>query len=132
MPSPEAQAAQQLLRAAAEDEAVVRELAESTAIGDSVIGFHAQQAVEKLLKAVLASRGIDYPFTHDVSRLLDDIGRDRLSELMPVEAAEDLTPWATELRYGSSASSELDRIGALHTIEAFRGWAEAAVAAESP
>ena len=30
----------------------------------------AQQAAEKLLKAALASRGVDYPQTHDLERLL--------------------------------------------------------------
>ena len=33
--------------------------------------FHLQQATEKLLKALLASRGQDFPLTHDLRRLLD-------------------------------------------------------------
>jgi HEPN domain-containing protein len=32
--------------------------------------FHIQQASEKLLKALLASAGIAYPFTHDLGELL--------------------------------------------------------------
>jgi len=34
------------------------------------IGFHAQQAVEKALKAVLMARRVRYPFTHDITTLL--------------------------------------------------------------
>jgi HEPN domain-containing protein len=39
-------------------------------MSDGPIGFHYQQAVEKLLKAVLADRDVDFPKTHDLVRLL--------------------------------------------------------------
>lgn len=126
-PSPELEAAEALLRAAADDEAAVRELLDSSRVGDSVVGFHAQQTVEKTLKAVLASRGVDYPFTHDVARLLDVVGRAQLPEALPIRDAEDLTPWATELRYGGSPLSRLDRAATLNVIQAFRTWAEGEV-----
>ena len=32
--------------------------------------FHAQQAAEKAIKAVMIARGIDFPYTHDIARLL--------------------------------------------------------------
>lgn len=35
------------------------------------VAFHIQQTAEKLLKSLLASRGIDYPRTHDLAALLD-------------------------------------------------------------
>jgi len=35
---------------------------------DEAIGLHAQQGVEKALKAALAVRGVRYPFTHDIDR----------------------------------------------------------------
>src|SRR4051794_14761628 len=44
-----------LLRKAGEDATAVRELAHNPEIADSIIGFHAQQAVEKWLKALLAA-----------------------------------------------------------------------------
>jgi HEPN domain-containing protein len=130
LPSPEAEAAEALLRAAAEDEAVVRELVDNTRIADSVIGFHAQQAVEKLLKATLARRGLDYPFTHDIARLLDLVGRSSLPDELPLTATEDLTPWATELRYGGTPHSKLDRSALLGVVGAVRAWAESQVRAE--
>ncbi len=46
-----------LLQKAEEDATAVREFAANPAIADSIIGFHAQQAVEKWLKAVIAARG---------------------------------------------------------------------------
>lgn len=44
-------------------------------ISDEIVGFHAQQAVEKWLEAVLGSRGIEFEHTHDLRRLLvNDVG----------------------------------------------------------
>lgn len=40
-------------------------------VADEIVGFHAQQAVEKLLKAVLAARDIRAPRSHSVSELFD-------------------------------------------------------------
>lgn len=41
--------------------------------------FHAQQCVEKLMKAVLVSRGQDFPRTHDLVRL-DELVRSVVPE----------------------------------------------------
>jgi HEPN domain-containing protein len=41
------------------------------AVADAILGFHAQPAVEKSLKAVLASRAIEFPYTHDLDGLLE-------------------------------------------------------------
>jgi HEPN domain-containing protein len=42
-----------LLRKAAQDEALLGEVLTSDQVSDEIIGFHCQQAVEKLLKALL-------------------------------------------------------------------------------
>jgi HEPN domain-containing protein len=42
----------------------------STAVPWDTICFHAQQAAEKALKALLVARGEDVPRTHDLSALL--------------------------------------------------------------
>lgn len=60
-----------LLSKAQADKVVIDKLAGDTEVTDDMIGFHAQQAVEKLLKAVLANLGIGYPRTHDIDRLVD-------------------------------------------------------------
>lgn len=57
--------------------------------------FHAQQAAEKALKAVLVVRGVRPPRTHDLSRLLDLVG-DAPAEL---NAAADLSTYAVVARY---------------------------------
>ncbi|MBL0158112.1 MAG: HEPN domain-containing protein [Bryobacterales bacterium] len=68
-----------------------------------VIAFHAQQAVEKYLKAVLVRHQIDFPKTHDIGRLLE-----RIAVVHPVASAalagsDILTPYGVEVRYPSDA-----------------------------
>jgi HEPN domain-containing protein len=52
---PELDEAYLLLRKAREDAEAVRKFATDPDLADAVVGFHAQQAVEKALKAVLAA-----------------------------------------------------------------------------
>ena len=57
--------AQILLIKAAEDEASLH----LEGIPEAVLGFHAQQAVEKLIKALLAQLAVPYELTHNLGRL---------------------------------------------------------------
>jgi HEPN domain-containing protein len=61
--------------------------------------FHAQQAAEKYLKAFLTYRGIDFPHTHNLSKLVEQCAQVEPSfrELLPT--VEPLTPYAVEVRY---------------------------------
>ena len=36
-----------------------------------LVAYHAQQCVEKLLKAYLIYQGVDFPYTHNISALLE-------------------------------------------------------------
>ena len=60
-----------LLRKAQQDELVLERLLGHEDIDDDTLGFHAQQAAEKMLKAALASQGIDYPKTHNLRVLME-------------------------------------------------------------
>jgi HEPN domain-containing protein len=53
-----------LLRKAKQDQYVINRFLGDASAPDEIIGFHAQQAVEKLIKAVLAHRAIEYRRTH--------------------------------------------------------------------
>jgi hypothetical protein len=57
--------AQILLIKAAEDERALFE----TGLSDSILGFHAQQAVEKQIKALLAELNVPFELTHNLGRL---------------------------------------------------------------
>jgi hypothetical protein len=41
---------------------------------DGIVGFHAQQAIEKWLKAAMALSGLDEARIHDIGRLLEILG----------------------------------------------------------
>ena len=60
--------------------------------------FHAQQCVEKYLKAFLVSRDIDFPRTHDIGNLVDLMPRNFRIRLS-VEEQQRLTAYATTMRY---------------------------------
>jgi HEPN domain-containing protein len=60
-----------LQRKAAQDLAVLDRLLDDAAINDETLGYHAQQAAEKLIKALLALNGHDYPRSHNIGLLLD-------------------------------------------------------------
>jgi HEPN domain-containing protein len=59
-----------LARKATEDAVALREIAGNSEIADSILGFHAQQAIEKWLKAVLADQGVNFEYTHDLRHLI--------------------------------------------------------------
>jgi len=95
--------------------------------------FHAQQAIEKGIKAVLLSRGVDFPPTHDIEELLHLAE----SNAVPVPAflaeAGSLTPYAVETRYPFSedeiAEQEVDT--ALRLAEQTQAWAESCIKSDS-
>lgn len=60
--------------------------------------YHAQQAVEKSLKALLVSRAIPFPKTHSIRMLLDLLPQD-LSIPEVVQDAASLTEYAVTSRY---------------------------------
>ena len=62
--------AQGLLAMARKDFDALRGMRDNALFADEIFGFHAQQAIEKLLKAWLAACSVSFPLTHDLSRLL--------------------------------------------------------------
>jgi len=117
-----------LLSKAAEDEYVLDRLVDDEDAPDSVYGFHAQQATEKLLKAALARAGVEYPFTHRLVELID-LSADSGIELPSVfEDLRDLTPFAVEFRYGAippdGHEDALDKSAVLDAVRKARQWVE--------
>ena len=90
------------------------------------VAFHAQQAAEKALKAVLVHRSVAFPKTHDLMELIKRWTH--LGEIWPVELAETktLNPYAFETRYPGYIyqinSAEVR--SAIATAEQVLAWAE--------
>jgi HEPN domain-containing protein len=61
--------------------------------------FHAQQAIEKLFKALMVAHGLRLSKTHDLSKLLTDIS-DIAPELLIYESAlEEISDYSVSARY---------------------------------
>jgi len=63
-----------------------------------LIAFHAQQCAEKYLKAFLALKKVDFPYTHNISLLLE-ISSDHAAWAKDLREAETLTDYAVTARY---------------------------------
>jgi len=82
-----------------EDIAVIDRLEQSGAQAyASTICFHAQQAVEKYLKSLLAWKGVDFPRTHDVDFLLAECRKVVGGELDRIDL-KSLTDFGVSIRY---------------------------------
>ena len=93
--------------------------------------FHAQQAAEKSIKAVLLACGVEFPFTHNLDVLL---GLLPPGLSVPHELAEavDLNPYAVATRYPgeSEPATEDDHREAVRIANAVLRWAESAIQRE--
>jgi len=63
-----------------------------------LVAFHAQQCAEKYLKAFLALKKVDFPYTHNISLLLE-ISSDHAAWAKDLREAETLTDYAVTARY---------------------------------
>lgn len=61
--------------------------------------FHAQQAAEKSLKAVLLQHNLTFPYTHDLSTLVTIIQNAGISWETSLNSVVDLTRYAVAGRY---------------------------------
>ncbi len=113
-----------LLAKAIEDEVLVQTVVENTDIGDAIVGFHGQQAVEKLAKAVLTAYGIAFAKTHDLDYLIDLVEKNGIVSPDELEFAEALSVWAVESRYDDEDTPALDRRQTLALLGPLRAWAE--------
>jgi HEPN domain-containing protein len=112
-----------LLRKARQDELVLERLFGDSDVDDDTLGFHAQQAAEKLLKAALAARAIDYPRTHNLGALIELLGKAGIALPSDLADIDRLTPFGTVFRYdevlpkaGKDRSLWLGWIRALRTF----------------
>lgn len=112
-----------LLASAEQDLAACQLLAESAGIGDAMVGFHAQQAIEKSLKAVLSANLIEFRRTHDLVSLLDLLQDHKLPAPPEADWLDELNPYAVEARYGTIDPEGLDRTRALQAAEQVLHWA---------
>lgn len=113
-----------LLRKAEEDATAVREFAGNQDIGDSIIGFHAQQAVEKWLKAVTAASGVRHSTIHDIDRLIEIVEATGIEVPLDRDRLAVLTQYAVPFRYDELLDAEsLERDVLVALVNEVAAWA---------
>ena len=90
---------QQWLDKAEEDFGVAKYLASKGTPYLSAIGFHAQQAAEKYLKAVLVHHQTEFSKTHNIGELLDLIVLVDASLAESLRDTTALNPYGVDIRY---------------------------------
>jgi len=113
------------LKKATEDENLLDEVIGSDRVSDEILGFHCQQAAEKLLKALLSLKGVRFRKTHDLRELIDllaDNGHPVPTNLSDIDV---LTPYGTLFRYDIlDLESSFDRMQARKMIRELHEWVE--------
>lgn len=95
------------LEYAREDATAASRLADDDTIAPRIACWHAQQAAEKALKAVLVHNGETVPRTHNLVAL-HAILPPQVRNEVDLAAMAELTAWGTEVRYpGDAAEPDL-------------------------
>jgi hypothetical protein len=78
-------------------------------------------------RRLLAHNRIEFPFTHDLERLVELVEAGRAGGPPDSYEVAALTPWAVEFRYGEAPEEELDRVRTHELLERLRAWAQASL-----
>ena len=92
--------------------------------------YHSQQAVEKVMKAIKLEHGEAATVTHNIATLRKDLAD--LGVTVPEwvqENEDDITSWATTIRYNSNFKSDHDLIEKIN--QSVREWIDALVRSET-
>jgi HEPN domain-containing protein len=114
-----------LTRKARDDAKAMQLLATDPEVSDEIVGCHARQAIEKWLKAVLGSRGVEFEYTHDLRRLIAEVTATVNDFPFEISQVIALTEHAVPLRYDEFLDTEpLDREATVALVDALGRWAE--------
>lgn len=90
-------------------------------------GFLAQQSVEKALKAVAVSRGVEIRRTHDLTALGEAILADGGALPVTVDDLRSLNPYAVEFRYDDEIVPTITRAELDTLLSTILHWAQQCV-----
>jgi len=130
--TPQREEAARLLRLARRDQTACIALLEAPGVAVAVALFHAQQATEKGLKAVMCLNGLEYRRTHDLEELAAQLADVGVGLSINPTALRLLTPYAVEYRYEDEAPLLLTGAEARAIVESLLAWADARVDSAAP
>jgi HEPN domain-containing protein len=96
---PHIEEALRALRLAERDIKVLDVIKREPVVHFSIVGFHAQQATEKSLKAVLFSHRIEFERTHDLVKLAGFLHANNVTLPVTDNQLRRLNPFAVTFRY---------------------------------
>jgi HEPN domain-containing protein len=103
---------------------MVRLLAPSDVIDDQAVGYHAQQATEKWIKAVMVSRRLPEERTHDLGRLLEVLAAAKIEPPPGADRLDFLTEFEVQQRSDELLAVEpLDRDAVVTLVAEVGDWA---------
>jgi hypothetical protein len=113
--------AREMLTIAQRDFNALQGMLDAETFADEIFGFHAQQAVEKALKAWLSLVGVEYPRTHDLEELLELLEEHAEPILDAFYDLIDLTDFAVQFRYRifEAAEGRLNRGAMVRQVNDF-------------
>ena len=121
---PDLEHARMMLAMAQKDFQALQGMLDEKTFADEIFGFHAQQAVEKTLKAWLSSAGVSYPKIYDLDEIVallenngETVPRQFLSLL-------DLTDFVVQFRYEAYEffGDWIDRPAIIQQISSLMGY----------
>lgn len=115
--------ARRYLTLAADDLAAFRALASMPHIRQALAFFHAQQAIEKSLKAILFAQGMEFRRTHDLYELANRIEKAGIAMPIGMDELATISPYAVEFRYGDEITPSLGRQEVDRIATAMSEWA---------
>lgn len=110
----------ELVKAAKNDYAVIHRLMPEKTCDEAfmtAVCYHYQQAIEKLLKALIGNSGNQYEYTHDISKLCYKCEQCDIE--LPEELglfATTLTDWVTKARRGDSVCTTIKQLSIAEKI----------------
>lgn len=120
--------AQTLLDAALRDRLTLRLLRESGQAPEEMMGFHAQQACEKLIKAVLVMHGVVFERTHDLAALAALCDAHGVPAPADRNALRILNNFAVRFRYDTCPAALIDIVATSSLVETLTEWATREIA----
>lgn len=123
MKPPHVEEALRSLRMADRDIVAFETLRDSPRASFALACFHAQQAVEKCLKAVLFQHRIEFRRTHDLTVLTDLLKTGRVVLPVPDHLLKVLNPCAVDFRYDEETTDLPDRKAVTELVSVMWGWA---------
>jgi len=124
--TPQREEAERWMRLAKRDQAALSALLNT--VDPAVACFHAQQAAEKALKAVMCLHGLEFCRTHDLEALASMLKDIDVVPPMDEHHLRCLTPYAVEFRCDDEAMHLISGDAAGRVISSLLAWAEEDIA----